>query len=158
MLVISDTSTITNLIQIGKLAILEKLFKEITIPEKVYEELAIYENQKDQLDFRDWISVSSVLDRSAVTKLAEVLDPGEAEAIVLAGELNAEFLIIDERKGRKVAEDLGIKIVGLLGILIRAKKAGHISQLKPLLEILIKDVGFRVSRKLYDRILSEVGE
>ncbi|MBU1820008.1 MAG: DUF3368 domain-containing protein [Bacteroidetes bacterium] len=158
MLVISDCSTITNLIQIGELAILKKLFKEIIIPDKVYEELAIYENQKDLLDLLDWIAVKSVSNQNAVSTLAEILDPGEAEAIVLAEELKADFLIIDERKGRKVAEDRGIKIVGLLGILIQAKKARHIAQLKPLLDRLIHTIGFRVSKKLYDRILSQAGE
>lgn len=158
MLVISDSSTITNLIQIGELSILEKLFSEITIPRKVYEELATYENHKVQIDFLDWIIVDTVQDTAAVARLAEVLDLGEAEAIVLAQETNADFLVIDERKGRKVAEELGINIVGLLGILIRAKKAGYITQLKPLLDQLVSSVGFRVSRKLYERVLSEAGE
>lgn len=158
MLVISDSSTITNLIQIGELSILEKLFSEITIPRKVYEELAIYENQKAQMDFLDWIVVDTILNVAAVAKLAEVLDPGEAEAIILAQETNADFLVIDERKGRIVAQELGINIVGLLGILIRAKRAGHITRLKPLLDQLIRDVGFRVGRNLYERVLSEAGE
>lgn len=158
MLVISDSSTITNLIQIGELSILEKLFSEITIPRKVYEELAIYENQKTQIDFLDWIVVDAVLNTVAVAKLSEVLDPGEAEAIILAQEKNADFLVIDERKGRKVAQNLGINIVGFLGILIRAKKAGHITRLKPVLDQLVSSFGFRVGRKLYERILSEAGE
>ena len=123
MLVISDTSTVTNLIQIGKLDLLEKLFGEVLIPQKVYEELSDYENQKGQLDSCDWILVKTVLDRRAVAELREILDIGEAEAIVLAQALKADFLIIDERKGRKVAEELGINIVGLLGILIRARKS-----------------------------------
>ena len=158
MLVISDCSTITNLIQIGELSILEKLFKEIIIPEKVYEELAIFEKQKDQIEDLDWIVVSSVLNQSAVLTLSEVLDPGEAEAIVLAEELKADFLIIDERKGRRVAEEPGIKIVSLLGILIQAKKVGHISQLKPLLDKLIHNIGFRVRSRLYNWILSQAEE
>ncbi len=158
MLVISDSSTVTNLIQIGKLDLLEKLFGKVLIPQKVYEELSDYENQKDQLDSCDWILVKTVLDHKAVAELREILNPGEAEAIILAQELKADFLIIDERKGRKVAEERGLRIVGLLGILTRAKKAGHILSLKLLLDILIKDIGFRISRNLYDRILRSVGE
>lgn len=158
MLVISDTSTVTNLIQIGKLDLLEKLFGEVLIPQKVYEELSDYENQKVQLDSCDWILVKTVSDRRAVAELREILDAGEAEAIILAQESKADFLIIDERKGRKVAEERGLRIIGLLGVLTRAKKAGHISRLKPLLDILIEDIGFRISRNLYDRILRNVGE
>ena len=158
MPVISDSSTVTNLIQIGKLDLLEKLFGEVLIPQKVYEELSEYENQKEQLDSCDWILVKTVLDHKAAAELREVIDSGEAEVIVLAQELKADFLIIDERKGRKVAEERGLRIVGLLGILTRAKEAGHISNLKPLLDILVKEIGFRISPNLYDRILRSAGE
>lgn len=158
MLIISDTSPITNLIQIGELDLLKKLFTEILIPQKVYEELANYEGQKEELAKRKWIISKEVKDKEAIQRMGKLLDPGEAEAIILAKELNADFLIIDERKGRQIAEDYGLRIVGLLGVLVQGKQKGHIQYLKPILDRLINRIGFRVSSRLYDKILQEVGE
>ena len=131
MLIISDTSPITNLIQIGELELLKKLFTEIIIPKKVYEELANYEGQKEEIDKRKWIISKEVADKNAIRQMNKLLDPGEAEAIILAKELNADFLIIDERKGRQIAEDYGLRIIGVLGVLVRGKQKGHILYLKP---------------------------
>ena len=158
MLIVSDTSPITNLIQIGQLDILEQVFTQIIIPEKVYEELSVYEKQREEIENRNWILVKPVINQAEVKMLEKQLDLGEAQAIVLAKELNADLLIIDERKGRKAAEEYGLKIIGLLGVLIQAKKKGYLNELKPILDKLIGDIGFRVSKNLYDRILKEVSE
>lgn len=158
MLIVSDTSPITNLIKIDQLDLLKILFQQAIIPQKVYEELADYENQGNVIDSQSWIIVKAVKDQSAVERLKNILDPGEAEAIILAQELKANFLIIDERKGRKIAETRGITITGLLGVLIRAKKKEIVPKLKPLLDKLISLGGFRISKTLYQKILEEVGE
>lgn len=107
---------------------------------------------------KKWIVPKEVTDKEAIRRMSKYLDPGEAEAIILAKELNAEFLIIDERKGRQIAEDYGLRIIGLLGVLVRGKQKGHIPYLKPILDKLIDRIGFRVSVKLYNKILEEVGE
>lgn len=156
--VISDTSPITNLIQIRQLHLLNIVFGEIIIPQKVYDELIQIENQQPVIDAQNWIIIQSVQDTNAVKSLQNRLDEGEAEAIILAREYQADYLIIDERKGRAIAEEFGLKIVGLLGVLIRAKQDGHIKELKPVLNVLIDEVGFFVSRKLYKHILKIVGE
>ena len=158
MLIISDTSPITNLISINKLDLLKLLYNKVVIPQKVQDELLNYENQKKEIDKRDWIIVKKVYDFSQVKRLEQELDAGEAEAIVLAKELNADVLIINERKGRKIAEENGLKIIGLLGVLIKAKQMKYIKALKPLLDELVDNVGFRVSKKLYHRILKEIDE
>ncbi len=158
MLIVSDTSPITNLIQIGHLDLLQRVFGQVIIPLKVYEELTVYENQKEEIERRDWILVRKANNQQEVAKLEDILDAGEAEAIVLANELNADVLIIDERKGRSEAEFRGLKIIGLLGVLIQGKRKGYIVELKPILDTLIKDIGFRVSNNLYERILKEVNE
>ncbi|MCT7983462.1 DUF3368 domain-containing protein [Laspinema sp. A4] len=88
----------------------------------------------------------------------EPLDPGEAEAIALARELNADRLLIDERKGRAVASRLGIKLTGVLGILIVAKRRELITEIKPLIDELIDISRFRVGDELYARVLQDVGE
>ncbi len=158
MIIISDTSPITNLIQLEKLHLLKDLFSTIIIPNEVYEELSIYENHRVILESTNWITVRIVSDTEKVELLKQELDAGEAEAIVLAKELNCDFLLIDERKGREVAQNQDIKIVGLLGILIKAKQRGFIPLLRPLLERLTNEIGFRVNRNLLDYVLREVGE
>ncbi len=129
-LIVSDSSPITNLIQVGLLDILKKLFGEITIPEQVYWELANYEKQKTEIDVRSWILIRKVSNENEVLTFEGILDSGEAEAIVLSRELGAERLLIDEKKGREIAQKLGLKIIGLLGILVLAKRKGHITLLK----------------------------
>lgn len=105
MLIVSDTSPITNLIQINQLELLNKLFGEIIIPDKVFGELSVYENQKIKVENHEWILVKSVKDKKLIKKLEIQLDLGEAQAIILAKELEADILIIDERKGRKTATE-----------------------------------------------------
>ena len=158
MIIISDTSPITNLIQLDKLDLLQRLFSDIIIPNEVYEELVVYENHRIIIESIDWITVISVSDTEKVELLKQDLDAGEAEAIVLAKELNCDFLLIDERKGREIAQSQNIKITGLLGILIQAKRRGFIPLLRPLLEKLVNQIGFRVNRNLFEHILREVNE
>ncbi len=158
MLVVSDTSPVTNLIQTGHLFILRELFTEVIIPKTVFEELCRSAGHKDILESSQWIKVKTVVDIVNVELLKKDLDPGEAEAIVLAKELKSDILIIDERKGRNTAINYGLRITGLLGVIIKAKKKGLISELKPLLDKLINEVNFRVSEKLYNQVLHEVNE
>jgi len=86
------------------------------------------------------------------------LDEGESEAIALAHQLKADLLLLDERQGRAVASRLGLKFIGLLGILVEAKKNGFLPSIKPVLDEVISKVGFWVSHKLYVEVLQSVGE
>ncbi|MEM9831031.1 MAG: DUF3368 domain-containing protein [Bacteroidota bacterium] len=158
MLIVSDTSPITNLIQIGQLGLLRKLFVQVVVPEQVFKELTIYEGQADILQKNNWIALKTVADQDAVSALSVKLDAGEAEAIILAKELGARLLIIDERKGRSEATKQGLEIIGLLGVLVKGKQAGHLEKIQPLLDQLINQVGFRVSPSLYQLILESVQE
>jgi predicted nucleic acid-binding protein len=86
------------------------------------------------------------------------LDRGEAEAIALALELNADLLLIDERKGRVAASQLGIRVVGILGMLVEAKQRGFVSAIKPIVDDLIRQAGFWIRNDLYNRVLQSVNE
>jgi hypothetical protein len=86
------------------------------------------------------------------------LDLGEAEAIILADNLHADWLLIDEALGRNIAKLHGLHIVGLLGVLLLAKQKGFITEVKPLPDDLINKARFRVSDELYQKILHSAGE
>jgi predicted nucleic acid-binding protein len=157
MIIVSDTSTITNLLQINRLDILKSLYGTIVIPPGVRRELYRIEGQKTAIEKLDWIKTQYPHDQQLIAELLEDLDLGESEAIALAVELDAEYLIIDEYKGRAIAEMRGIKIVGLLGILIAAKTGGHIESVRPLIEK-IRSNGFRLNSTLVDKVLTALGE
>ncbi len=105
MIVISDTSAITNLAAIQHLQLLPQLYNQVTVLEAVYRELAEIDPLVPgtlEVQTSSWLEVRQVVDRAMVERLqVEVrLDPGEAEAIALALELKADLLLIDERRGR----------------------------------------------------------
>jgi predicted nucleic acid-binding protein len=161
MLIVSDTSPLSNLFMIGKLDILEKLYDKIIIPGAVMDELLELEKRGIDLSpitFATWIEIVSIQKRESVNKLLDDLDLGEAEAIILAESLHADWLLIDETKGRNIARLHGLRIVGLLGILLLAKEKGVILHIKDLLDDLIKKAKFRVSDELYQKMILAAGE
>jgi uncharacterized protein len=153
MLIVSDTTTITNLWQVGYLDLLQALYKQVIIPVAVWDELCTISEQKEFLLQKNWLQVESPQNKTLIEKLLYELDLGEAEAIVLSIELNADFLIMDEAMGRRKAEDFKIKVIGLLGILLKAKQENLIAQIKPILDALDQKANFFISPKLYDRVL-----
>ncbi len=161
MIVVCDTSPITNLAAVGQLNLLQQLYSNIIIPQAVYDEMAGLGYAVPgaiEVQTLSWIQHQQVRNCALVTSLESKLDQGEAEAIVLAIELGADLLLLDERRGRKVASQYGLNITGLLGVLIEAKHNGLILPVKPVLDDLILQVGFRVSNKLYVDTLQAAGE
>ena len=139
MIVISDTSAITNLAAIDQLTLLPLLYGQVIIPEAVYRELADIDPPVSggvEVQTATWLEVKLITNREVVDRLqSEVgLDPGESEAIALALAIEADLLLIDERRGRTEADRLGIKITGLLGILVEAKRQNLIVAVKPLMD------------------------
>lgn len=106
----------------------------------------------------EWIKVRPVNDLNLLAIIQANLDLGEAAAIVLALELNAELLIIDERPGRTIALQYRLPVTGILGVLLEAKGKGLIPAVKPLVDRLINEVEFRVSSQLYTTVLQCAGE
>ena len=163
MIVISDTSVITNLVAIHHLCLLQQFYDLILIPEAVYRELADIDPPVPgpvAVQTLDWLEVLSLRDRTIADQLQNQfqLDPGESEAIALALEINADLLLIDERRGRAEATRLGLRLTGLLGMLVEAKQRSLIPSVKPLMDALIATSEFRVSQLLYEQILQMVNE
>lgn len=161
MIVVSDASPLINFAIIGNLELLPKLFGEVILPQTVFEELTIKGESMagaDEIREADWIRVKSCTNQSLLLALRNQIDPGEAESIVLALELSADLILMDERMGRRIAKEFQLAVTGTLGLLRDAKRHGHIKAVKPLLDKLIQANSFRVSQQLYDEVLQSVGE
>jgi predicted nucleic acid-binding protein len=161
MSIVSNASPLINLARIGKLDLLPRLYGGLTVPEAVWREVVL-EGQgqpgAEEIERASWIQVRSVTNRDLAQALQQELDAGEAEAIALALEMGAEFLLMDERLGRETALHMGVQSVGLIGVLIEAKHKGLISGVRSLLDALRDVAGFWVSEALYRRVLQDEGE
>lgn len=146
--IVSDTSCLILFHKIGHFDLLHKVFGQIIITETVKSEF-----RKKIPDRIKVINPSTNLHLG----LQSYLDPGEATSISLASEFKDSLLIIDELKGRRIAEDLGIIISGSLGLLVIAKKKGIISSVKPIIEK-VSQTNFRISNALIENILQDVNE
>jgi len=161
LIVVSDTSPVLNLARIGRLDLLPSLYHQVLIPSAVYEELIRSKSDLPpavEIVSQPWLIVATANDQERVQELRGYLDPGEAEAIVLAIELRADLLLVDERRGRRVASAAGLAITGLLGVIATAKRDGLIDLAKPLLDELIQSARFWIGPDLYAGVLSELGE
>jgi uncharacterized protein len=161
MMIVSDTSPISNLIQINRLDILESLFQEIVIPPKVHDEIEQLTNFGVNLTAyysATWIRKEHPYNSLKLASLKTIVDEGESEAIVLAQELGATYLLIDERIGTKIAHQEGLQTIGLIGVLIKAKMAGFVSSVMPIVEDLENIAGFWVGERLKNLIRNQVNE
>lgn len=161
MIIVSNTSPVVNLYVIGQLEILKILFKEIIIPEAVYNEIVIYGYGKPgskELGNIEWIKTRKVKDRNLVKALSNELDKGEAESIALAVESKADLLLLDEKIGRKVASRFSLNYIGLLGVIMMGKHKGVIHEVEPLLNKLTVEAGFWIAPDLYNYILTKARE
>ena len=161
MIIVSDTSPVSNLLLIGRLELLRDLYQSVIVPKSVDEEIRLL-NQfgKDisKYENADWINVLTPKDQAKTNFFKNILDPGEAEALAIALEVNCDLLLIDERIGTKVAHENGLKTLGLVGVLVKAKEEKLIPHIRPILEELRLTAGFWLADKFIDRVLSEVGE
>jgi len=161
MNVVSNTSPITNLALIGRLDLLAQLYGSLTIPDAVWHELVVkgaHLPSAQQIAHAAWLAVRSVTNRALVQSLRHDLDAGEAEAIALAMEMNADLLLIDERIGRESAQHLGVSYMGLIGVLMQCHQRGLVPQMRPVIDALRLQAGFWISDALYHRVLRDAGE
>ncbi len=161
MIVVSDTSPVLSLALIGQLDLLKQLYGSIVIPRAVHDEIVVggaaYENG-NAIVRQPWISVGAATNSIVIALLLRELDRGESEAIALAIELKAQLLLIDEFKGRRLAEYLGLPHVGVVDLLGEAKRHHYLPAIKPTLDALMDRAHFHVSAKLYQRTLQTAGE
>jgi len=140
--VVSNTTPIISLLKLNRLEILKNLYNEVIIPNAVYLEI---ENGKHKEYYQDlskisWIRIQKIQDKLSLKYFLD-LDAGEAEAIILATEIGADLIIIDEKLGRFHAKHAELNVTGTIGILMKAKNIGIIKNIKPLLiELSEKDV------------------
>ena len=135
---------------------LHQLYDTVLIPDAVWNELSSLSSQHPEVaDVHTlaWLERQPVTMRAVADALVVELDLGGAEAIALAVEKHANLLLIDERLGRQVAVRMGLTCIGLLGMLLEAKRTGFLSEVQPVLDNLIAKAGFWVSRQLYTRVL-----
>jgi len=161
LIVISDATPIISLAKIDMLDILGTFYNEVLLPQAVYDEVVrnpAFTCEAETIMNSAFIRVETVSNEQSVKILrAAGLDLGESEAIVLADSRTDSLLLMDERKGRQIAQSMGLRVIGTLGILLQAKKLGLTPQIKPLLDVLV-NANIRISDSLYNSILDQSGE
>ena len=161
MIVVSNTTPLIGLASIQRFDLFRELFGEIHIPRAVYNEAMAAGREpgsaKQEVSLADWINTIGVKDRLAVDVLLDELDLGEAETIVLALEMGADWVLMDEKKGRRKLVQLGIKKIGTVGILLKAKQMGLLSVIQPEIERLRRQ-GFSISQAVIDAVLQQANE
>jgi len=148
-IIISDTSCLIILSNIGELDLLRKLYG------KIYTTLDILIEFGETLP--NWIEIVTVKNKQSQQILELQIDKGESSAIAFALETDSCTVILDDYKARKIAEQLGIKYTGTLGIIIKAKLNGIIPSIKPYLQK-IKETNFRLSAEIENQALKQAGE
>ncbi len=158
---INNTKTLpTTLIILGKLGrydLLKNLFSKIYIPQEVIKEISVKSDGIfEEIKKNKFFEIKKINDIALFALLDGILDRGESEAIVLAKELNL-ILLIDEKKGRGVAKNMRINIIGLLGVLILNVRKGYISKDEAVIVLdEIKRLKFRISDRLKESFLKQI--
>ncbi|MGD2184293.1 DUF3368 domain-containing protein [Lusitaniella coriacea] len=155
MIIVSNTSPINYLILIGHINLLPELFQQIIIPQEVYNELSDGGTpplvQTWITTPPNWLKIQQVARTSDA--IVDLLDPGERAAILLAQELNADLLLLDDMKARLTAIDRGLAITGILGILDRAATLKLIDL--PAAVQSLQSTSFWASDSLFQRLLDK---
>jgi len=164
MIVVSDTTPLISFLKIGHLDLFEKLFGKVFIPQAVYNELTVdgrFRQEAQQIEHSTFIEVKLVKNPGSVSilKRATGLDQGESEAIVLSDELEADVLLMDEVKGRAVSDEMGIRVMGTIGILMAAYERKELTsaEVKECIDVL-QSTGRHISQKYYRMLLDMLSD
>ncbi len=162
MIVVADASVLIGLSSIGYLHLIQEQFSgKLLIPPAVWKEVVEQGGDRPgshQVSKADWINVHDLKNQDISTILKMELDEGESEAIALADELKADVVLLDEKDARRIAKQLGLRVLGTIGILVWGKRVGKINNLRQVLDILQNRAMFRISHTLYQQALQSVGE
>ncbi|QYX31763.1 DUF3368 domain-containing protein [Sphaerospermopsis torques-reginae] len=156
MIIVSDTTPISELAKVDHLDLLPKLFGKVVIPQGVFDELQVGTHPAAKLvQDLSWLEVVTVNNQQLVRELQQSfkLDLGESEAIALAEEIDASQLLIDERAARKVAMTRKLPLIGTVGVLLLAKRRGLLDSVKDVLDEM-QAQGMRISDHLYVQVLT----
>lgn len=160
MIVIADTTPLSELAKVGQMNLLRDVFGQVIIPEEVYQEVTTGTHPAAiEVPLAMWIQVRSISDRQKLLELriTTKLGLGECTAIILAQELNADRLLLDDFPARRVAESRNLPVTGTVGTLLLAKQQGLIPNVKDVLDALIMQ-GKRISQALYEQALAIANE
>lgn len=147
--VIADSSCLIILSKIGELHLLHLLYEFIYITPEIEREFGE--------SLPEWIIVEDVKDKQFQKYLENQVDIGEASAMALAKETTDSLLILDDLKGRKIAQNLNLVFTGTLGIISKAKEAGHCDVIKPIIQKILQ-TNFRISQGIVNTLLLRYGE
>lgn len=148
--VVSNSSPLIALEQIGHLDLLERFFTTVLVPPAVTREAT-------SVVLPAWIIEAPLTQPIGPRILRASLGSGESEAISLALEVSAQWIILDDRPARRLAEALGLPVIGTLGVLLASKRRGFLPAVRPCADALVNH-GFRIAPDLYERVLADAGE
>ncbi len=156
MTVVCNSSPLIAFLSIDRIDIIRQLFNTVIIPEAVYEEVFLKINKSGTAP--DFIKVEKANDRHLVKLLELQIDHGESEVISLAVEKGFQKVILDDKQARQTAERMGLKVIGVVGILMLAKEKKIIVEIKPLILKIMEKINFRLDRNLLNKILNTINE
>lgn len=148
---VANSSPLIALEQIGHLDLLKELFSTVLIPPAVARETA------PSLAQPAWIVERALTQPISSRVLDASLGAGESEAISLALEVEARWIVLDDRPARRLAEAMGVPFIGTLGVLLACKRRNLLPAVRPCVDALM-NLGFRVAPHLYERVLADAGE
>ncbi len=160
LVIVADSSPLIGLARIGQLDLLRRSAERVLIPPAVWGEVTTQSPDAPgakEVRAARWLAIEEPPDPASVASLKLIVDQGEAEAIALAQSIDSSLLLVDDSRARRVAQQLGVRLIGTVGLLRRAKKAGWITELRSELEAL-QSHGIYIRQKLIDLVLADVDD
>ena len=154
--VLANTTPLIALANIDRLDLLHQLYGTIIVPQAVIDEI-IREPAKHRVRECPWITLQAIQDPSMKDVFRARLHAGEVEVIILARELQADLVIMDDDAAKKTARFFGQRVTGTMGVLLKAKREGYLDEVRPVMNALERD-GFFISETVKAYVLREAGE